>query len=131
MSFVRYRWPKDTLQDYYTRRLDLFFGDIFTDETRRSYSAAVYNCVQTCEIGGSSRDSEGPFVERKDPQRLMFAGRKRPALIGMEWPRRWMQKCLQSHGADCVSRRATKSGKVRYGPYKIMLKPPWNYFSHS
>lgn len=108
VNFVQFRRTDGDIMRYRTRRLGLVFG-----EQRGDRPATVYNCVQACEIGASRRDAERPFSGREESLQLMFAGRKRPELVDMEWPRRWLRKCMQCHGVKCMPRASRASGKAR------------------
>ena len=92
-----FRNPHDEAEHYFLRRLSVI--------ARAGEEHAVdgeHFCFQPCDVGAGSILVDQSFRDpRPNVDMMMFAGRKRPLLIDLDWVRRWIDICQDEHGDVC------------------------------
>ncbi|KAI9766748.1 MAG: hypothetical protein M1839_004779 [Geoglossum umbratile] len=92
-----FRNPEDESEYHWLRRLSVIAateGEPLVD--------GEHFCFQPCDVGAGSVLVDQSFQDpRTGVDMMMFAGRKRPLLIDLDWVRRWTEICQAEHGDAC------------------------------
>ncbi len=95
--YAVFRNPSDESKFYWLRRMSILAR---AEESKPTFD--VHFAFQACDAGAASLWSEGTGFD-PDPKidRMLFGGRKRPLLLNLQWVRRWLHICDESHGVTC------------------------------